>query len=1036
MVRARLRRPLVSISTLVAFACIANVAAAQSAVFTGRVTSSGMPVGGATVGIPELGVGSITTVEGRYTLTVDLAGRAGRSVNIMAKFIGYKPKTMPVTLTAGRIDKDFELEKDVLNLESVVVTGVSDATSTRKTAFAVGVVDAEQLKNTPATSPLGSLAGKIAGADVSVGASAQPGSEPSIRLRAATSLTGRQDPLVIVDGTINRLGLADVNTQDVERVEVIKGAAASSLYGSDAANGVIQIFTRRGANLAEGQRVVQLRNEIGSSKLPKFLERNNAHEYQMTGGQFALDANGNRIPEADRIADNDYPVYYDQMNQVFRKSLYLTNYLSVGERRGATNFNVSFENQKETGVLNILNGYSRQNFRLNVDHVLSDKVDFSSGAFYGRSLADQTPEGGGVLFGMRFLEPNIDIQALNEDGSLYNAVIRQPPASGNVVNPLYGLNNQDLTNERDRFSGTLKARYRPMLWLTAEGNFNYDYSSSNAKNFVPIGYLNSVGAAGSGFLSHASTGQRAYNTGVTLTANNTWKFINNVTKVAFVYEDQLDNQTSVSVSALTVPKVTEFAAAAVDPDHPVQPGSVTQATRTRNSFIVSTFDLWDKLVLDGLIRRDESSLFGVDQRGATYHRVSAAYRISEDFKVNGIDEFKLRASYGTAGLRPAWDAQYEQFAIVAGSPVKVTLGNPNLKPAFSKELELGFNLSFLRDYSLEYSYSDKKTSDQILNVPVSSASGYQNRWANAGTLAGKTHELSLGAVLLSKADMFWRLNIAADRTRQKITELGVAPFLVGPNGVNGGGDANTRIFRIAAGEPFGVIFGSRWIRTPDQLATTIAAGGLGSATAADFTLNEEGYYVRTADYHTANEKPLQFRDSTGTVFNIGDVNPDFTMAFSSSFQWKGFAASGVLQWIKGGHVYNYTRQWPFNEERDVVYDQRGKEASAKKPAPYYQTFYNNFNTNEYFVEDGSYMKLRELSVYYSLPKSFTSSLRLGSFTNARLGIVGRNLWTGSDYTGYDPDVSGPGGGNPFAYRVDYFTYPQYRTFTFVFELGY
>ena len=334
-----------------AVALFAGAASAQNAVFAGTVTSSGQALGGASVGIPELGVGAVTSLDGKYNFTVDVAGRRGRTVTVMVKAIGYKPKTMAVTLAPGRTDKDFALDRDVLNLEQVVVTGVSDATSTRKLGFSVGVVDADALKEAPATSPLAGLAGKVAGAEVSVGASAQPGSEPSIRLRAATSLTGRQDPLVIVDGTITRLGLADVNSEDIERVEVIKGAAASSLYGSDAANGVVQIFTRRGANLAEGQRMVNLRNEIGSSYIPKFLARNNAHEYELdASGAFALDANGNRIPKADRIADNAYPVYFDQMGAVFRHSQTMTNYLSIGERRGPTNFAASFENQKETGV--------------------------------------------------------------------------------------------------------------------------------------------------------------------------------------------------------------------------------------------------------------------------------------------------------------------------------------------------------------------------------------------------------------------------------------------------------------------------------------------------------------------------------------------------------------------------------------------------------------------------------------------------------------------------------------------------------------
>ena len=486
MVRVQVQRALTAIAVFAAMALTASDALAQSATFAGTVTSNGIPVGGATVSITELGVGAITSLDGKYSFSVDISTRAGRTVNLRARFIGYRPKVMPVTLTAGQTAKDFELERDVLNLEQVVVTGVSDATSTRKTAFSVGVVDAEQLKAAPATSPIAALAGKVAGADVTVGSSAQPGSEPAIRLRASTALTGRQDPLIIVDGTITRLGLADINSQDIERVEVIKGAAASSLYGSDAANGVVQIFTRRGANLAEGQRVVTLRNEVGSSWLPKYIPRNGAHEYEMTGNAFRLDANGNRIPEADRIADNNYPVYFDHNKEVFRNSLYMTNYLSVGERRGATNFAASFENQKETGILKILSGYGRQNFRLNVDHVLNDKVDFSAGAFYGRSTADQVNDQGlGLLFGMRFLEPNMDLNARNTDGSPFNAVIKQPPLSGNVINPLYGLTNNSVTNDRDRFTGTFKTRYRPFLWLTADANFNYDVSNANGKSFTP-----------------------------------------------------------------------------------------------------------------------------------------------------------------------------------------------------------------------------------------------------------------------------------------------------------------------------------------------------------------------------------------------------------------------------------------------------------------------------------------------------------------------------------------------------------------------
>ena len=394
-----------------------------------------------------------------------------------------------------------------------------------------------------------------------------------------------------------------------------------------------------------------------------------------------------------------------------------------------------------------------------------------------------------------------------------------------------------------------------------------------------------------------------------------------------------------------------------------------------------------------------------------------------------------------------------------GSPEKINLGNNNLKPAFSAENEYGFDLGFLRNYSLEYTYSKKRTTDEIIKVDLSAATGYQKQWRNAGTLEGSSHEVGLGAVLASKADYFWRVNLTADRTRTTITDLAVGPFLVGPSE----GSGNTQIFRIAKGAPLGVIYGSKWIKTADQLAETIKTGVL-KGLVTDYTLNEEGFYVKTAAYHTSAEVPLKAfvcNDATCTknhaVVQIGDVNPDFNMGITSNATWKSFSMGGTLNWVKGGNIYNYTRQWPFNELRDAVIDQTGKPAAnggapcpktaagafvdptcpystGRKTVNYYSAFYNNFDPSDYFTEDGSYLRLRELSVNWELPQKWVSLLPAGDFHGARLGIVGRNLWTHTKYSGYDPDVTGPGGGNPFAYRVDYFTYPSYRTFTAMLEL--
>lgn len=1024
--RALIRRLLCVAGAVAAMTSFADTAWAQVAVFAGRVTSAGTPIGGASVGIPSLGVGAITAVDGRYNFTFNISQARGRTVDVVVRYIGYKPKRLPIVLAVGRVDKDFDLERDVMNLEQIVVTGVSDATSQKRLPFSVAVVDASALKEAPGVTALGSLSGKIAGASV-VTVSGQPGAAPAIRLRSPASISGNTDPLIIVDGTISRLSMADIASEDIERVEVIKGAAASSLYGSDAANGVVQIFTKHGASLAEGQSYLTVRNEYGQNNLPRTLPNNLSHAYKvLPNGDFDRDANGNRVLKADQISDNSYLKTYDQLGQVFKPAPFATTYVSYGQRRAENNFNASFQNTKDGGVLNVLSGFSRQNFRLNLDQAISDRVDVSTGAFYGRSHADQIDgEGpGGVLFGLRFLEPNIDLLAPNKDGTPYNAVIKQPPQSGNLSNPLYGLSQRQVANDRDRFTGTLKLRYRPLTWLTAEGNVNYDEANENYKNFRPLGFLNSAGAKDKGALYQQSRSDRSYNTGVTLTSVRTWSWLTNTSKVAYTYEDQTNSYVNVNASALTVPFVTEFSAYSNDPNTPVTPGSRTEQLRAKNAFLVSTFEIKDRYILDGVIRRDESSLFGSDQRAQTYHRLSGAYRVSEDIHLPGVDELKLRASYGTAGLRPTYDAQYE----ILNGVQKLTLGNKNLKPAFSTEKEYGFNLNFLSKFTVEYSYSDKVTTDQILLVPLTAAAGYHYQWQNAGTLVGNTHELAASALLLAKADYYWRVNVTGDRTRSKITALGVPPFLSGPDG-------NTSLFRVAAGEPYGVMYGERWIRTADQLATTLAAKKLGGA-ASDYVVNEEGYYVLAANKGTPAERPLKAYLANGSSLQtIGDVNPDFNASLNNSMQWKGLSLNTLFNWVKGGNIYNLTRQWPFNEERDPIFDQRNKPQAAKKPVNYYKVFYNGINANEFFVEDGSYVRLRELSVNWQLPKSVAEGLKLGQFQSPRIGLVGRNLWTSTNYSGYDPDVSG-GAGKPFTYRVDNFSYPAYRSFTAMLEFGF
>lgn len=1038
------------LSTLIALALSAQQVAAQQATISGRVTGEeGRPLAGANVLIEGLNLGTNTNNNGNYNLVIGAGAVRGQQVTLVARFIGYKPVRRAITLAAGEMTQDFSLEFDPVRLSEEVVTGVSTATEQKKLAFSVGTVNEADLKETPAVSALGALEGKVAGARVIAGAG-EPGKAPAVRLRAATSITGRQDPLIIIDGTITRLSLADINSEDIERIEVIKGAAASSLYGSDAANGVIQIFTRRGANNPEDAMVVNFRNEYGQSFRPKKIPVSEAHAYQLNpDGTYRRDptciadatANGEdptdvcpRLVEADGIADNPYSRVFDHQGDAFQNGNFFTNYLSIGQRRGGTNYNVSFQNTRQEGIMFGLRGYNRQNFRINLDQQMNSRLDVQLGAFYGKSNNQRTLEGPpSPFFALTFVEPDVDLKARNPDGSPYRAEI--PDRVSNATNPLYQLANQINEADRTRYTGTMKARYRLLDWLTAEGAYNYDAADESYKQVTPFGFFDAFGEPTLGSLQQTDSSGKTVNTNLTLTGQRDFGRIANTTKVSYVYEEQKGKFFDIFAGKFTVKGTPEFPA--VDPSG-LSPTSSTEIIRNRNAFLISTFDIMDRYILDGLIRRDESSLFGSKERSQDYYRVSGAWRVTEDFNVPGIDELRLRASRGTAGLRPRYNAQYETFQIVGGAPQKVSLGNNELKPALSTENELGFNLDFLQRFRLEYTFSYKETKDQIMLTPLSAATGYQSRWANAGTLEGRTHEMAFNALLYAREAFQWRMNLAMDRTRQKITELAVASFLTGPS--YAGSDEVPQIFKIAAGEQLGVIYGARVVRNIDDLYDDPAKQALSGANQTwsrdSVVVNEEGFVVRRSLQGTAAERPLIYVNSAGSSnVKIGDVNPDFNLSMTHDMTFAGFTVHTLFDWVRGGNIYNGTRQWPFFENRDRVYDQRGKPAAERKPQAYYNVFYNSIDPIDYFVEDGSYVKLKELAVNYTIPTSFVERFRFGGMKGVRVGLVGRNLLTFTNYSGYDPEVSGIDG-DPFSFRFDGFTYPNFRTLTGLIEIDF
>jgi TonB-linked SusC/RagA family outer membrane protein len=1050
----QVRKLVVTTLAIMGLSAAASAAQAQ-AVITGKVTdAAGNPIPGANVVIPTLGigVGANTTVSGTYTVTLPDAN-VGRSVVVTARRIGFAPVSRTVTLTAGSQTQDFQLSMDARKIEDVVVTGVAEATSSKNLTISVGKVGEAQLRDVPAVSPVQALAGKVAGVRVSF-TQGRPGSSPAIRVRTSTNLavgangfvTGSQGPLVLVDGVISKNGLADLNGNDIESIEVLKGAASANTYGSDAANGVIAVTTKRGRDAPEGKVNFLTRNEFCTSSIEHYVPLLQHHPFELNpDGSIKLSAGGQRIIKADRYIDAEFPAgtYRDQLKENLRDGRTVTNYAQISTRRGSTSFSTSFSRDTDRGILPLLEGFRRQNLRLNLDQGLGSKADMSIALTYGLSNDDQTPNtrlgSGSTFFTLLQSPPDVDLEFPNGAGTTkYSPAIPSAAAGGSSRgNPLYDLAYRSYNDRRQRIIGAFSGRYRPFNWLSIDGNYGTDRLDQRISNFYDRGLLTAnaqVETPGTGTLAINTTNQVASNSQVNATTNFSIGQLRSTTRLTYLYEEERNNAFGIGFSRLAIASVPDLQSADQTSITAVGDGtgngSTIQQIRTMNGFVTQNFNFDDRYLLQVLGRRDGSSLFGADNRWKNFYGISGAWRVTQDFKLPGIQELKLRVARGTAGLRPGYEYQYETYAVTSGALSKNTIGNKDLQPAVQTETEFGVNLSFLDRFDVEYVKSDRHTDGAFLLVPLSigQAGGFLGQWQNAARVGGRTFEGSLNARVIERPNLSYNFTLTGERSRQKIDNLNRAPFRVGSN------SQNQNIFFYKAGETMGVIYGKRWMRSIEEAADNPLNAGKDLSTL--FELNDEGYVVAKGSRGTAAERVIAYVDPTGNNnVKIADVNPDFSFGFANTIRLGGFTLYGLFDGTKGGSIYNFTKQWMFQDMRHAALDQTGKAQENKKAIDYYQVgLYNNNEPNSFFVEDGSYVKLRELSVSYALSPSMLNSLRfLGQGRQVKLSLVGRNLKTWTDYTGFDPESSSNG---DFNYRIDGFRYPSYRQFSGMIEIGF
>jgi TonB-linked SusC/RagA family outer membrane protein len=1029
----------VVIAHLVLF-CAATIAGAQTGRVTGTVTDSaaGFPVAGVTITVAGTNLGAITADNGKYTLGAVPAG----TYTLEARRLGYAPVRRSDVVVAGgqTVTVDFIVASAALHLQETVVTGVVDPTAGTKVPFTVGRVTKEDMP-VPAMNAVTAIQGKVAG--VAVVPPAQPGDGIDIVLRTPTSINKSNSPLIVVDGVILSnvsASSADLNSLDIASVEVVKGAAGASLYGSRAAAGVIQIRTARGSGLPLGQTQFSFRSEFGGSSMSRDVQRAKYHFYLTNAAGEYVDATGavvgreQRIPRpaATRFQDVPYitPIY-NPVAEIFHPGDVMTNSLTIAQNGEKTNFLTTVSQQKQDGVLRDHGGYRRTDFRVNLDHRPRDDIQFSISAYHSRSTREELDptngdNGGNLFFNLTATAPDVNLLQPDPDGTKY---IFQPDPQGVHPSPLYMAETQENSSQRIRTLGSMDLRYTPRPWLSADANASYDRSDRNHSYFLNRGLKSENQATGDpGELELFNQYIGALNaSGSVSLLKQIGKITARTTGRALVERQNRQDETATG---------TNFAVSGVprlDAALSRNSSSLQQDIRAEGYFLTGGIDYDSRVILDALVRRDASSLFGPGEQWHTYYRASGAYRLAQEswWPWKRVDEFKLRASQGTAGTRPDFADQFETYTISSnGTLAKSTLGNRFLKPETAKETEVGLDVILDNRYSLQISRAHDVTTDELVQIPLPGAIGYTTQWQNAGTVVGNTLEATFEAQLIRTGTTSWRLGVTADRSRHHISAFGRSCV------------RTLTISYRCTGEDLSTMYGNAFVHTLAQMPAAQAA------TNGVFEVNDDGLLVAVGpgSHYTDPGKwgttvvsngvtyqwgmPIILLDSTGqqAVVRIGSGNPRFHYGVSNNVTWRSFQLYGLLDTQVGGNIYNQNNQRSYQYNRSADVDQAGKPYELKKPVDYYALIYNGNAVEDYFVEPGGFVKLREVSIRYQLPQRLMNRIAGTRSTSAAISLVGRNLKTWTRYTGYDPEVG------TTTNRLDTYAYPQYRNFTAVLEL--
>lgn len=996
---------------LITFLCaiigMGTLMAQNKRTVTGAVVDeiTGLSLPGVTISVKGKPVRTKTDGEGKFRIEVE-----ANDQSLLLSLVGYEPMTL--SLQGGQASFTVSLKEKKELLNEVVVVGYGTQRKIETTG-SIASVKADELTQMPVVNVAQGLQSRVSGIQINQN-SGSPGGNVSVRIRGTNSINGNAEPLYIVDGIqisnsggINDVSpLSTINPNDIESVEVLKDASASAIYGARAANGVVLITTKRGK---EGTTRIALESYYGVQQATKKLDVLNASEFAQLENEVFKD---NYYPDPASLGEG-----VNWQDLIFRSAPINNQQLAINGGNEKTQLSLSLNYFDQDGIIKN-SDFKRYSYRLNVDHKISDRLKVGTSILGSYSINNgvnagaETLDGGGVVresvLGAAIGAPPT-LQPYKADGSVFPFGEQGNGRYREVVNP---LNFTEILqrNTIKRSLINLFGAYTILPGLVYRASFNADIENRLYDTYRPIAILNASDInenSGEASKNNRDVLNLLHESLLTYTTkisdNHSLKFTGLFATQLETYKENMINATGFPNDA------TQNEALQLALNRTVS--SLRTKQRLDSYMGRVNYGFKDKVFVDFTARVDGSSKFGANHKYGFFPAVSAAWRLGEEKFVKNIEaisDLKIRASYGLTGNAGGIDP-YKSLRTVAsnnGYNINHTwltaigptgIANPDLRWEKSTQTDIGLDLSLFNNrLSFVMDYYKKKTEDLLYIQALPLSSGYASMVGNFASLQNQGFEFATNATILD-GEVQWSIAANLTANRNKILDLD-------------GGITQERFINnytlLKVGEPLGVF-------------KTYVFDGINQS-------QEEivpGYDGRVGGHRVKDINGDGIINSNDQVIT-GNPNPKFIYGFSSNINWKNLDFSFFLSGVYGNDIYNISRLSFENPlgQRNLFKGMVNRWTPENHNNQYVSAFVGGRQPiSDYSMEDGSFLRLRNITLGYRF-KSFKKVLR-----DIRVYVSANNLFTITNYTGYDPEVNTYAGSNT-AIGIDNLVYPQARSF--------